>query len=393
MSNLPPNLEWMLQSPQVTRISLRREALVGPFYGPVYCWRSPCWTTSGRREAAATSVSAGVDHAACRHAAWASRASDRQGRAAAVESDDPGMTEMASHLVRAGQALRPLLAAPLHRRGAGSSVGDDVVERRWPASWSTGSLHHDDVIDEAPTRHRVDSVNARWGNLRAILSGDFLLPLGAGGLLGTEVAGLLGATIARLCEGQVRELQFAYHLGAPRPTTRRPSRARRRPCSPRPAASARGGRGPRPEVDALTEFGLRYGLAFQVVDDVLDVVATGTTWASPAGHDMAEAGPHAAGAAQLADPGRAGELRSLLRRPLGRRTRPGRWSWCGRATAGRPGRRRARLGGRGRGRPGRAAAVAGGRDTLAAGAPGGPRSRGSTCGRTRARAALRKAGR
>ena len=38
-----------------------------------------------------------------------------------------------------------------------------------------GSLHHDDVIDEAVTRRTVESVNARWGNLRAILSGDFLL--------------------------------------------------------------------------------------------------------------------------------------------------------------------------------------------------------------------------
>ena len=39
----------------------------------------------------------------------------------------------------------------------------------------TATLVHDDVIDEAVTRRGVESVNARWGNLRAILAGDFLL--------------------------------------------------------------------------------------------------------------------------------------------------------------------------------------------------------------------------
>ena len=82
-----------------------------------------------------------------------------------------------------------------------------------------GSLYHDDVMDDATTRRTVESVNARWGNLKAILAGDFLLAraseIAAG--LGTEVAGLLAATIARLCEGQVRgaagRLQRRPHRG------------------------------------------------------------------------------------------------------------------------------------------------------------------------------------
>ena len=62
-----------------------------------------------------------------------------------------------------------------------------------------GSLYHDDVIDEAVTRRGVESVNARWGNLRAILAGDFLLAKASeiAASLGTEVAGLLAATIGR----------------------------------------------------------------------------------------------------------------------------------------------------------------------------------------------------
>jgi heptaprenyl diphosphate synthase len=243
--------------------------------------------------------------------------------AAAVESDDPDMTEMASHLVRAGgKRLRPLLAALASTAGSGpSSVGDDVVTGGVACELvHVGSLHHDDVIDEAPTRHRVDSVNARWGNLRAILSGDFLLARASGlaASLGTEVAGLLAATIARLCEGQVRELQFAYHLGR---TDADYTAAIEGKTAALFATACRIGalvaEAPRPEVDALTEFGLRYGLAFQVVDDVLDVVATGDELGKPAGHDMAEGVYTLPVLHTLGGPGPgAGELRSLLGGPL-----------------------------------------------------------------------------
>ena len=75
-----------------------------------------------------------------------------------------------------------------------------------------GSLYHDDVMDEAETRRTVESVNARWGNLRAILAGDFLLARASeiAASLGTEVAGLLARTIGRLCEGQIAELRHAF---------------------------------------------------------------------------------------------------------------------------------------------------------------------------------------
>ena len=78
-----------------------------------------------------------------------------------------------------------------------------------------GSLYHDDVMDDATTRRTVESVNARWGNLKAILAGDYLLARASeiAASLGTEVAGLLAATIARLCEGQVLELQHTFDVG------------------------------------------------------------------------------------------------------------------------------------------------------------------------------------
>src|SRR4249919_802285 len=134
----------------------------------------------------------------------------------AVRTEDEYLTELASHLIVAGgKRLRPVraMAAAGTRQ---DTLSDDVVQGGVSVELvHLGSLYHDDVMDEAETRRTVESVNAKWGNLKAILAGDFLLARASeiAASLGTEVAGLLANTIARLCEGQVRELRDAYNLG------------------------------------------------------------------------------------------------------------------------------------------------------------------------------------
>src|SRR5256885_4820267 len=137
-----------------------------------------------------------------------------------VRSDDAYLTEVASHLIVAGgKRVRPLFAiasACAATTSGDIAVSDDVVRGGVAVELvHLGSLYHDDVIDEAPTRRTVESVNARWGNLTAILAGDFLLAKASeiAASLGTEVAGLLAATIGRLCEGEVGELRTAYDVG------------------------------------------------------------------------------------------------------------------------------------------------------------------------------------
>lgn len=241
--------------------------------------------------------------------------------AVAVESGDPAMTEMASHLVMAGgKRLRPVLASLSSTAGSGSTtVSDDAVTGGVACELvHVGSLHHDDVIDEAEMRHGVDSVNARWGNLRAILSGDFLLARASelAASLGTEVAGLLAATIGRLCEGEVRELRFAYQVD--RSVADYAAAIEGKTAALYSTACRIGGIVadlPRAEIDALTDFGLHYGMAFQVVDDILDVVATDEELGKPAGHDMAE-GIYNLPVLRALDGAGGGELRALLGGPL-----------------------------------------------------------------------------
>src|SRR5690606_30461490 len=202
-------------------------------------------------------------------------------------------------------------------------------------------LCHDDVIDEADTRRGVDSVNARWGNLKAILAGDFLLAKASeiAASLGTEVAGLLAATIGRLCEGEVHELRMAYN--ADRTEESYTAAIAGKTAALFATACRVGGIVgdlPRADIDRLTEFGQRYGMAFQVVDDILDVIATEEELGKPAGHDIAEGiynlpvrralqGPHGE------------ELRALLGRPIEARSWSGPASWSEPTTAWRSPRR------------------------------------------------------
>ena len=239
-----------------------------------------------------------------------------------VESDDPFLTEMARHLIDAGgKRVRPALAI------TASLVLDEDPD---VAPWAVirggvavelvhqGSLYHDDVMDDAETRRTVQSVNARWGNLEAILAGDYLLARASeiAADLGTEVAGLLAATIAALCEGQVREVRHAFDVD-------RSEEAYLASISGKTASllatAARIGAivadHSRDVVDAVTDFGHNYGMAFQVVDDLLDVTATDEELGKPSGNDLVEGTYTLPVIRALAGPA-GDDLRSLLGGPI-----------------------------------------------------------------------------
>ena len=241
----------------------------------------------------------------------------------AVAAPTAAMTEMAGHLLGAGgKRVRPLFAiaaggcrpnatdgpAPLDVVRGGVSV--ELVH--------LGSLLHDDVIDEAETRRGIESVNARWGNLRAILAGDFLLAKASeiAASLGTEVAGLLAATIGQLCTGEVIELDDAYNVERTEDAYMRAIEGKT--ASLLSTACRIGGivaELPRADIDRLTEFGLAYGMAFQIVDDVLDVIATDQQLGKPAAHDLVEGAYNLPTLRALAGP-QGDELRALLGAPI-----------------------------------------------------------------------------
>ncbi|MEL7158793.1 MAG: polyprenyl synthetase family protein [Actinomycetota bacterium] len=208
---------------------------------------------------------------------------------------DEYLSEIASHLIKAGgKRQRPhfTIVAAATALPDGVSVSDDVVRGGVAVELvQVGSLYHDDVMDEAEIRRQVISVNARWGNLRAILAGDFLLAKASeiAASLGTDVAGLLARTIGDLCRGQVSELQTLYDVNRTE-AQYFPSIAGKT-ASLFAAATRIGGIVSGRDIaaiDALTEFGRLYGMAFQIIDDILDVIATDEQLGKPAGKDMLE---------------------------------------------------------------------------------------------------------
>src|SRR6188768_1662217 len=209
-----------------------------------------------------------------------------------VQTGDAYLNEIASHLIVAGgKRLRPVMAV-VAAQVAGGPSSDAAVQGGISCELvQTGSLYHDDVMDEAPTRRGVETVNAKWGNLQAILAGDFLLSRASeiAASLGTEVAGLLARTIGWLCEGEIEQLRHTYDIT--RAEGSYFASIHGKTASLYGTAARIGGivaGHDRVAIDALTEYGNAYGTVFQIVDDILDVTATDEQLGKPSGHDMIE---------------------------------------------------------------------------------------------------------
>jgi heptaprenyl diphosphate synthase len=234
----------------------------------------------------------------------------------AVSSEDAFLSEVAGHLIAAGgKRLRPMLAVAA-AIATGGAVSDDVVQGAVSVELvHLGSLYHDDVIDDAQSRRGVPSVNARWGNLVAIVAGDFLLARASeiAASLGTEVSALLAATIGRLCEGEVAELQQAYN---PSRTESSYLTAIAGKTASLMSTSCRIGGitagATRTQVDALTVFGQSFGITFQIFDDILDLIGTDEGLGKPSGHDLVEGIYTLPVIRALAVPEVESELRALL---------------------------------------------------------------------------------
>ncbi len=240
-----------------------------------------------------------------------------------VETDNELLRDVASHLISAGgKRVRPGFCitsaaasgtdfSPAAREVILGGVAVELVHQ--------GSLYHDDVMDSATTRRTVESVNSKWGNHQAILAGDFLLGRASeiAASLGVEVAALLAKTISQLCDGQVRELEYLYRIDRTEESYLKSIDGKT--ASLLAAACRIGGlvgELPADHVDNLTVFGRSYGMAFQVVDDILDLTATDEELGKPAGNDMIE-GVYTLPVIRAMAHGEVGpDLRQLLGRPI-----------------------------------------------------------------------------
>ena len=208
-----------------------------------------------------------------------------------VSSSHPLLQETASHLVQAGgKRFRPLLA--LLAAQLGDPGRADVLDAAVVVELThLATLYHDDVMDEAAVRRGAESANTRWTNTVAILTGDYLFArasdLTAG--LGTEATHLQSRTFARLVEGQIAETAgpadgedpVEHHLQVVADKT-----------GSLIATSARLGAlmagAPAADVETVAAYGEVIGVAFQLSDDLIDVLSAADDSGKTPGTDLRE---------------------------------------------------------------------------------------------------------
>ena len=207
-----------------------------------------------------------------------------------MQSEVELIPQLASHLIAAGgKRVRPMLT-----RGAArlcGSSGDDHIGLAAAVEFiHTATLLHDDVVDESNLRRGLESANAVWGNKASVLVGDFLfsrafqLMVASGSLRVLEILSNAAAVIA---EGEVAQLITAND---PETTESAYLSVIKEKTAELFAAACRigavvAGR-PRTEEAALESFGLNLGIAFQLVDDVLDYSARQATLGKTVGDDF-----------------------------------------------------------------------------------------------------------
>ena len=193
-----------------------------------------------------------------------------------------------------GKRLRPSLslASAAVATDRAVVVDPDVVAGATAVELvQAGSLVHDDIMDGAGERRGVPTINSVEGSSQALIVGDFLLA--RAGLLaasvGGEVAVALSQAIADLCIGQSAEVATLFDVD-------RGIDAYLRSIEGKTAALFRaaceiGALSVRVDgevVAGLAAYGTAFGMAFQIVDDVLDLVSTAEALGKPVGNDIRE---------------------------------------------------------------------------------------------------------
>ena len=209
-----------------------------------------------------------------------------------VESRVELIPQIGKYIQRSGgKRIRPALLLMASRlaayRGDQAVLFASVVE-----FIHTATLVHDDIVDDSQVRRGQEAVHLRWGNEKTVLLGDYLYIKSMGMALShdsLDVVRLLCEVTLRMIEGELYQLtkngdvditeeqhfdiirrKTAYLFGG---------------CA---EIGGRLGQVPEEQAAALREYGFNLGVAFQVIDDLLDYTATESELGKPIGSDLRE---------------------------------------------------------------------------------------------------------
>jgi heptaprenyl diphosphate synthase len=207
-----------------------------------------------------------------------------------VETDYPILQDSAVHLLAAGgKRLRPAFTLL-----AGKFYGYSL-ETLMPVAMALELIHmatlvHDDVVDASLTRRGRPTVKANWGNIVSVQTGDYLL---AKSLMliskidNPQVSRILAEVSVEMCQGEIQQINCSFdveqNLKQYYYRIKRKTALLISACC-RLGALVSGA--PRRQVWALGTYGHSLGMAFQIVDDVLDLTAKPSEFGKPIGGDV-----------------------------------------------------------------------------------------------------------
>ncbi len=204
----------------------------------------------------------------------------------------PRIPEVTAHLVEAGgKRLRPLLTLAAARM-LGYAGADHVKLAATVEFIHTATLLHDDVVDESQRRRGRPTANLLWDNKSSVLVGDYLfsrsfqLMVETGSLRVLDILANASATIA---EGEVLQLTAAQDLKTDERIYLQVIRGKTAALFS--AATEVGGviaGAPDAQVRALFDYGDALGIAFQIVDDILDYGGSDAVIGKNTGDDFRE---------------------------------------------------------------------------------------------------------
>lgn len=209
-----------------------------------------------------------------------------------LESDVPLIRKVGEYvLASGGKRIRPamlLLAARLcDYTGTQAIPLASVVE-----FIHTATLLHDDVVDSATLRRGQASANTLWGNEASVLIGDFLfsksfsLMVNAGSL---DVLRVMSKATTVIAEGEVMQLLYTGEIDLTEEQYLEVVRAKTAVLlSAACQCGAILGGVATDKEKALADFGMELGIAFQLMDDILDYTATEEEFGKSIGHDLEE---------------------------------------------------------------------------------------------------------
>jgi octaprenyl-diphosphate synthase len=218
---------------------------------------------------------------------------------ARMTSDVPLIPQLAGHLIASGgKRMRPLMTlagariANAQITGANATVSSaETIKLATAVEFiHSATLLHDDVIDESNMRRGQDTAKALWGNDASVLVGDFLfarafeLMVESGNI---DVLGTLSSASARITESEIKQMTIAGN-----PDTRLEDYLdviEGKTAILFAAAAASGAKISGAEehvVQAIHDYGLNLGLAFQIMDDALDYSADSAQMGKNASDDF-----------------------------------------------------------------------------------------------------------